>query len=231
VHVRSNIRPRLYIMTTKSSAKRINRTKETYAPGTITNAQTDTQSDELTARLQNIGARVRKSVTEGYLNASAPTSPCASPTKPKAAPPSEARIFQSANDTLREVYSAIPLGGYRPPQSSPNKRERARSKEPDDRSPENSDAEMQISESEAAENTLPTFAEFDARPGEARPVKPLKRSGRQFAETRSLPARSFRFSSDMQSMDRLPDLVTKSIDEDWSEDPLAMRSIQAMDFD
>jgi len=221
-------------MTTESPAKRINRTnKETYAHNTTINTQTDALSNELTARLQNVGARVRKSVTEGYRNASTPTSPYASPTKPKPTPSSEGRIFQSANDTLREVYSTLPPGGYRAPQSSPNKRERARSEEPDGGtgSLENGDAEMQTSESEGDENTLPIFAELDASRGEARPVKPLKRSGRQFGQTRSLPAGSFQFSTDMQSMDRSPDLVTKGIDEDWSEDPLAMKSMQAMDFD
>src|SRR5882672_6982540 len=89
------------------------------------------QADELTARLRSVGSRVRKSlspntslpivyltrhacflmhwpgVMEGYItdpSASTPRSSHSSPTKPTSALRSEARIFQSANDTLREVY-------------------------------------------------------------------------------------------------------------------------------
>ena len=158
---------------------------------------------------------------EGYVMdrcASVPASPYASTTELK--PSSETRILQSAKDTLREVYSALPPGSYRAPQSSPNKRRHAQSEELDgDATPEDVDVAMQHSDSEAAEHSIPTYAGFTATHNKLRSVKPR----RQFAQTQSLPAGFLRLS----------DPVTKNVvvdeDEDWSEDPLTTKSTHVME--
>lgn len=176
-------------------------------------------------------------VMEGYITDRSALVPTSSslPTKPKSTPPWEARIFQSANDTLREVYSTTPSSsGYGSPHLSPKKRERARSEEPDSETyPEDNDIEMQSSDSGTAETSFPrTFAGEDATYCESRPVKPLKGSGRQLAQTRSLPTGSFRFSGQWQTNSRAPDLGTKTIEEDWSKDPfLDSKPRREMEFD
>jgi hypothetical protein len=163
---------------------------------------------------------------EGYItdrSASVPTSSYSSPTKPNSTPPWEARIFQSANDTLREVYSTTPSSSsYGASHLSPNKRERARSEEPDsDTYAEDNDVEMQASDSGTAGTSFShTFADEDATYCQSRPVKPLKGSRRQLAQTRSLPTGSFQFSGQWQTNGRAPDLGTNTIEEDWSEDPI-----------
>jgi hypothetical protein len=162
---------------------------------------------------------------EGYItdrSTSVPTSSYSSPTKPKSDLPWEARIFQSANDTLREVYSTTSSsGGYGAPHSSPNKRERARSEEPDSYTyPEDKDVEMQASDSGTAGTSFShIFTGEDATYCQSRPVKPLKGSGRQLAQTRSLPTGSFQFLGQWQTNELTPDHGTKTVEEDWSEDP------------
>ncbi|KIM90784.1 hypothetical protein PILCRDRAFT_811262 [Piloderma croceum F 1598] len=218
-------------MTTTLPSKRINRSEGSHTE----RAHIDATQDELTARLQSVGSRVRKSVMEGYItdrSASVPTSSYSSPTKPKSTPRWEARIFQSANDTLREVYSTT--GGYGSPHLSPNKRERAQSEDPDSETyPEVNDIEMQASDSGNAGTSFShTFADEDATYCQSRPVKPLKGSGRQLAQTRSLPIGSFQFSGQWQTNDRAPDLGTKTVEEDWSNDPfLDSKPRREMEFD
>jgi len=73
-----------------------------------------------------------------------------------------------------------------------------------------------------------TFIGFEAS-GESRPVKPLKRSIRQFVQTHSLPAGSLQFSTSQQRRDRLLDSATKSVDEEWKES-LDTKLTQDMDF-
>jgi hypothetical protein len=171
---------------------------------------------------------------EGYVtdrSTSAPTSPYFSPTRPRPALPSEARFFWSANDVLRDVYSTHPSTGYRVPQSPANKRGRVRSEEPDgDAAPKDSDIEMQVTDPEADGHSLPTFTGFEATLGASRPMKPLKRSGRQFVQTRSLPSGPLQFSSDPRPRDWLLDSAAKSVEDDWSKDLSDIKFIQDMDF-
>ena len=171
---------------------------------------------------------------EGYVtdrSASASTSPHPSPTKPKPGPPPEALIFQSANDTLRNVYASLPLGGYRAPQAL-NKR--AWSEEPNDNTNQGcGDIEMHASDSGAGGSSLPSFAGSDTTHGKPRLVKPLKKPGRRLVQTQSLPVGALQFSNDLEPGGWLPDLATKASDDDWSDDPYfdtTMKPIHDMDF-
>lgn len=114
-------------------------------------------------------------------------------------------IFRSANDTLRDVYSSF--DDSRSPELLSNKRGRAKSEEPEDHNgTENGDNDMEV-EADA----LFSFASS----GGSRPVKPLKRSGRKFAQTRSLPAWSL-FSKESPLTAQPQHVDTHKMDEDWS---------------
>ncbi|KAM6495898.1 hypothetical protein JOM56_008604 [Amanita muscaria] len=107
-------------------------------------------SDDLATRLRNLGSRIRKNVNEGY--ATRPSeSPQFSPTK-------SADIFQSAKDTLHDVFHSQPST----PPVSPRKRQRSDS---DDDGTLSSDSDMEMADE------LPSLADPSNTP---RPIKPLK---------------------------------------------------------
>lgn len=117
--------------------------------------------------------------------------------------------FQSAKDTLREIYPINASTNVS--HTSLNKRGRAKSEE----------LETATSDipTEHPDMDMPYLGPSFSGP-ELRPIKPLKRSGRQFTETRSLPAGSLRFSGDSQSMFPSAGLEAKIVEEeDWSEAP------------
>ncbi|KAF8524626.1 hypothetical protein BU17DRAFT_63184 [Hysterangium stoloniferum] len=87
------------------------------------NAPRDTLiPEDLNLALQNLGSRVRKSVTEGYATPQNPSTPFSSPAKPSTANNTLTPIFSSARDTLNSVYS--PGGPQLPLTPSPRKRSR-----------------------------------------------------------------------------------------------------------
>ncbi|KAH8118682.1 hypothetical protein DFH11DRAFT_693389 [Phellopilus nigrolimitatus] len=151
-------------------------------------------SDDLTARLQNIGSRVRKRVTEGYATqrldpfASVPPTPNSSPLKPstehrtyKTSP-----IFRSANDTLLDVFSPPARAAASPPTPVPSPRKRGRSEfdiedeeEPfrgTDKS-ENETIAMEI-EPTSDDEDITIITNGSPSPSPRRPMRPLKKAGR-----------------------------------------------------
>ncbi|KAJ7068263.1 hypothetical protein C8F01DRAFT_1117533 [Mycena amicta] len=72
---------------------------------------------DLALKLQNIGSRVRKNVTEGYATQRHTSTP-PSPTKP---PSAQSGIFTPAIDILRDVFASAPT--QPPAPSSPRKRQ------------------------------------------------------------------------------------------------------------
>ncbi|EJD48463.1 hypothetical protein AURDEDRAFT_112914 [Auricularia subglabra TFB-10046 SS5] len=114
-------------------------------------AGNDLISDDLAARLQNIGSRVRKSVTEGY---STPLSQ--SPTK-AAAP--------TAKETLQQVFGSPARAGSKGGTPSPLKRPRAALEPEDDDDDDGEDEDDVV----FAPNIIygGAFAQ--------RPVRPLRR--------------------------------------------------------
>ncbi|KAL1747215.1 hypothetical protein HDZ31DRAFT_80582 [Schizophyllum fasciatum] len=120
-------------------------------------------SEDLAAALRNIGSRVRRNVTEGYISA---PSPHASPTK--------GNIFRSANDALQEALHSPSKAGS----VSPRKRNRARANSVSDDDEEGNfcrakDGEDTVMADPFADTTgepLPPNSIFN------REVKPLRKS-------------------------------------------------------
>lgn len=147
---------------------------------------------------------MRPGVTEGRNTGGIASTPYSSPAK-AGSTNYDIPIFRSAKDTLRDVYSSS--DGFRAPQSSPNKRGRAKSEEPEGHNgTESSDVDMDATATEA--DALPSFCIN----GGPRPIKSLKRSGRTFAQTRSLPVGS----EQMRLMAQPQHLDTHTMDDDWS---------------
>ncbi|KZV81187.1 hypothetical protein EXIGLDRAFT_731612 [Exidia glandulosa HHB12029] len=123
----------------------------------------DLLSDDLAARLQNIGSRVRKSVAEGYNTPSA-TPPTQSPTKHTT--PS-ACFVPTAKETLQNVFgSPTRLRG------TPSPLKRGRSHESDDDRDEDN-----MSDDDDDVFITPSLVVGSAFPlRSARPVRPLRRS-------------------------------------------------------
>ncbi|KAF7965813.1 hypothetical protein HWV62_41721, partial [Athelia sp. TMB] len=163
-------------------------------------------------------------VMEGYSTgtSSGPTATGSPTTQPMAS--YGAPIFQSAKDTIREVYSMNT--GTDAPRLSQNKRGRAKSEEPETEMDNQSE---QPASAEGMPHSGPSFSG-----PELRPIRPLKRtaSGRQFSQTQSMPAGSLRFSNDSQSISGSTGLEAQSIEEeDWSEAPsFASASKPTMDI-
>ncbi|KAF8631952.1 hypothetical protein AX15_002113 [Amanita polypyramis BW_CC] len=109
--------------------------------------------DDLTARLRSLGSRIRKQVTEGYA-----TSP-----SPHPSPSKSPLIFQSAKDTLRDVFHSQPST----PSSSPRKRTR-----PNTDQNGNSDLDSDV---DMMDDELPSLT---SKPSSQRPIKPLRTSKR-----------------------------------------------------
>ncbi|KII94677.1 hypothetical protein PLICRDRAFT_33493 [Plicaturopsis crispa FD-325 SS-3] len=150
-------------------------------------------SAELAARLQSVGSRVRKHVTEGYATTRFSTA-CSTTSSPVTQtsllpPPVGPTYFRSANDTLRDVLS----GGVSCDVSSARKRSR-------------DDADVHDAEMADVRGS------FD---DSVRVVKPLRR---QFKQTRSLPVGLMRWgqgSTAPMSAD-IPTVEETGVEDDWS---------------
>ncbi|EJD01492.1 uncharacterized protein FOMMEDRAFT_158643 [Fomitiporia mediterranea MF3/22] len=157
-------------------------------------------SEDLTARLQNLGSRVRKSVNEGYatqrsgtIPSSAPT-PYSSPVKCSTATTlSQASpIFRSANDTLYDVFSS-PTHASAVSVSSPLSSRRKRGRAEDDFREESTEClsgglgVLQDEDSTMIEIEEPLHDEdvtiiSDASLGRSpnRPIRPLKKTAHMY---------------------------------------------------
>lgn len=130
------------------------------------------------------------------------------------------------------MYSDLPPIGYRAPESSPAKRQRARSEEPEgDGDLKSSDFEMRNYDLESNRHALPSISEFNAMREGSRPVKPLRRTGRPFTQTRSLPSGTLWSSNDSDHSAYRPILGTMNSDDDWSKDPTFDSPTQPLTLD
>ncbi|KAF9451712.1 hypothetical protein P691DRAFT_772884 [Macrolepiota fuliginosa MF-IS2] len=165
--------------------------------------RTDT-SPELTAQLRNVGSRIRKSVTEGYITP--PTSRAFTKAQ------STTTVFSSAKDINRDVFGSP---SRRPPvRNNPahphNKRSRSADRGSDTEPGEVQDEEV-VSNDQAPANA-PDPQRLENRPD--RIIKPLRKH-RGLMETRSLPVGAFRFSN--QPPNPITTMApTIEAEEDWS---------------
>ncbi|KAL5487664.1 hypothetical protein ACEPAI_5772 [Sanghuangporus weigelae] len=154
-------------------------------------------SDDLAARLQNLGSRVRKSVNEGYATQryggipSVTPTPFSSPVKSISVTtsPQSAPIFRSANDTLLDVFSSPALcnGNASPASASQKKRRHAEiDQEEDDGegspittfSTCNGNSAATEMEAASEDEDVMIITEASQTYSPSRPVRPLKRTGR-----------------------------------------------------
>ncbi|KAF8507610.1 hypothetical protein JB92DRAFT_688712 [Gautieria morchelliformis] len=134
--------------------------------------------EELNVALQNLGSRVRKSVTEGYntqhlATFTVPTTPYSSPAKLPSTANTPTPIFRSANDVFNSVF--LPGSLNVPLTPSPKKRRRAEELNDDD---SHSDMEMGA-ESEVEDEQVMTVLGPDVNsnmPSMPRKIKPLRQS-------------------------------------------------------
>ncbi|KAF4574628.1 hypothetical protein EYR36_005976 [Pleurotus pulmonarius] len=189
-------------------------TDETYQSNVESSNQRPASTPaDLAAALRSVGARARKSVTEGYPTSRVQAS-AASSLPAKARTSSGTALFRSANDTLREVYSNAPYQS--PCSSSSKKRAHAESRSDDElHAKPDSDTEMSIE---------PTDSFIPSR-NDGRIVRPLRKTRRALMQTQSLPTDAFRFSGG--SVTETPDLVPlnpltaigeRDAEDDWSTD-------------
>lgn len=92
---------------------------------------------------------------------------------------------------------------------------------------------MQIDDLDSTGHELPSFAGFspDSMGDGLRPIKPLRRRGRAFTQSRSLPVGSFKFSDKSQSKGHAQNDGSMCMDDDWSEDPLFSTSSAPLQLD
>ncbi|KAF8165357.1 hypothetical protein B0H34DRAFT_793754 [Crassisporium funariophilum] len=147
-------------------------------------------------RLRNVGSRVRKSVTEGYI----------SPPSTFARAHTTGSIFCSMNDTLRDVYSNAPVQQM----NEPPKRKRARSI--NDTEPPSLAQDTMQSDTQISDNIAYPVATENLRV--SRPTKPLRNSQRSMLQTRSLPNGSLSFGSTSRDLAIVKPTVQE--EDDWS---------------
>ncbi|THH19780.1 hypothetical protein EW146_g1457 [Bondarzewia mesenterica] len=153
-------------------------------------------SDDLAARLQNVGTRVRKSVTEGYatdrLAPGASTSRVLS--RIASTPHRSANgqpVFQSSFDIIHAVYSE-PMHSTTAPSVLKRSRGEAIMDEVDGDADEDEDMEKGGNMADAELRIGSPYSANHVNAG--RPIKPLRRTAREFRQTQSLPAATFRTS-------------------------------------
>ncbi|KAF7433426.1 hypothetical protein PC9H_005378 [Pleurotus ostreatus] len=203
-------------------------TDETYQSNVESSNQCPASTPaDLAAALRSVGARARKSVTEGYPTSRFQAS-AASSLPAKARTSSGTALFRSANDTLREVYSNA---HYQSPCSSSSKK-RAR---PDAGQSHSDDERHAKSDSDTEMNIEPTDSFIPSRT-DGRVVRPLRKTRRALMQTQSLPTDVFRFSGgsvtetpDLVPLNPLTEIGEKDTEEDWSTDnfhPASVSSFQ-----
>lgn len=170
--------------------------------------------EELTQRLRSVASRARKSVTEGYRT---------SPSFTKAH--STGAIFQSMNDTMREVYSNLKANADATDNLPSRKRSRSVT-EDDERDFFTQDSEMPVDVEQKAGIILP-------QPGGTlpftRPTKGLRTSRHSLLETRSLPNGSFSFGRGMDLGSEANKSASINEENDWSAESTFQPSEQGFD--
>jgi len=168
----------------------------------------DIISEDLNARLQNVGSRIRRSVSAGYathkFSLPSPTQGAAS--NPLDEPP----IFRSSYDTLHAVYSQFPASALA---LSDKKRTRAESSvdEPEERSGDGN----QEQGDKGGDTVMQSASVIGANDlALSRSIKPLRRTHRTFGQTKSLPATVFetRVCEEVPT----PFIADSQEEEDWS---------------
>ncbi|KAH9965874.1 hypothetical protein BC827DRAFT_1264957 [Russula dissimulans] len=173
-------------------------------------------SPDLNARLQNIGSRIRRSVSQGY--ATHPFSPASIHTQGQGSI-SDVAIFRSSNDTLRAVYSQFTSS-----MPAPSDRKRVRMESPADERDEHHEG-SNTAQDGAGMHSASVIATSDLAC--SRPMKPLRRTPRAFGQTKSLPAAVFGSSSaDNGQVHTPPDDAGSQMEEDWSADAFAEDSLK-----
>jgi len=165
-------------------------------------------SPDLNARLQNVGSRIRRSVSQGYA-----TQPASIQTQRQGFI-NDPAIFRSSNDTLHAVYSQFTSSV--PP---PSDRKRVRMESTVDERDEHQEDGSMVQDGAGIYSTS-VIATNDLAC--SRPIKPLRRTPRTFGQTKSLPAAIFGSSPDSGEAHTPPD----TIEEDWSADAFADDSLK-----
>ncbi|KAI0068703.1 hypothetical protein BV25DRAFT_1986285 [Artomyces pyxidatus] len=163
----------------------------------FTTSATGLVSSDLTAQLQNVGSRIRRSVSQGYATdrfTSAPSSARVM-TRTSSTPFSpvvdESPFFRSSNDTLHAVFSQFPSATGA---SRELKRPRAGPTIDEEADGGSADVDMPTEVDEHGDALVNT-SEAGEPIASLRPMKPLRRTPRTFGQTQSLPATIFGPSS------------------------------------
>ncbi|KAI0268200.1 hypothetical protein BC834DRAFT_968409 [Gloeopeniophorella convolvens] len=167
-----------------SSKRTLTQDARTASGASFQTSANDLVSADLTARLQNVGSRIRRSVSEGYAtHRFSPASMQGQTARSTSinGPP----IFRSSNDTLHAVYSQFPP----PSRSSANKRGRVEPVDEDDEYPDGIQTGVDDKGDDAQMQSTSVITASDL--ASSRPIKPLRRTPRTFGQTKSLPAAVF----------------------------------------
>ncbi|KAI0375542.1 hypothetical protein BV20DRAFT_984259 [Pilatotrama ljubarskyi] len=186
--------------------------------------QTSSYVDEETLlKLRNVGARVRKSVTEGFQRTvSVPADPSL---LTKRLPFTQTPSFISANDAMRDIFAARAAknkGTASAPSSPQQRPKRAHSSPDEDDEDADLDADVMIlDEDDPKASATRAPREGSAKLNEEkskREIRPLKRSASRpgGVATQSLPASMFRFSHEASNRPS-PGVAQITEEEDWSE--------------
>ncbi|KAG6814169.1 hypothetical protein H0H92_000845 [Tricholoma furcatifolium] len=171
--------------------------------------QNSTPDDDIAARLRSIGARVRQSVTEGYISAPSSFSRASS----------TGSIFQSARDSLREAQSLqLPAASSN---AATHKRSRPQGEQgynSDGDVDEDQDAEMNLA-------ALGSTAQAGSTCATNRPIKALRKPRKAMLQTRSLPASTFQFSAQEYSSNAAMNKVDE--EDDWSTGNFAPQGLDS----
>ncbi|KAN0132631.1 hypothetical protein V8E53_009647 [Lactarius tabidus] len=164
--------------------------------------------EDLNARLQNVGSRIRRSVSAGYA-----THKFSSPSPAQAAasgPINEPPIFRSSYDTLHAVYSQFSASTL-----APSDKKRTRAESSVDEPGEGSGDGNQEQDDKGDDTVMQSASVIGANDlALSRPIKPLRRTHRTFGHTKSLPATVF----ESRVCEEVPTTVTvdSQEEEDWS---------------
>jgi len=203
------------------SKRRLTQDARTASDASFQSSASELISPDLNARLQNIGSRIRRSVSDGY--ATHRFSPASVQSADKQDPINDVAIFRSSNDTLHAVYSQFPSSIR-----APSDRKRVRMESTVDERDEHFDRATTVHDSNGTQNTsVITTSDLAC----SRPIKPLRRTPRGFGQTKSLPASVFASSSSGgENQIPLDGSSQSQEEEDWSAeafsgDPLKRQNL------
>ncbi|KAI0254746.1 hypothetical protein BJV78DRAFT_1279852 [Lactifluus subvellereus] len=192
-----------------SSKRQLTQDTRTASDASFRTSASDLVSADLNARLQNIGSRIRRSVSEGYAtHRFSPTSMQTQTARSTSINDLPTPIFRSSNDTLHAVYSQFPSSTL-----APSDRKRSRMESSVDECEEYPDGVGQVNMGcDTVMQSTSSIAANDL--ALSRPVKPLRRTPRTFGMTKSLPATVF--GSSGWEEDQATFSAGLQEEEDWS---------------